>query len=409
MMRGKIRTPDSNGPITAVAADGLGSADQFLPGPRCLEIHRHMVRARTMEERMVKMSKSGEAYFYLGGPGEEAFNVALGLQIKKGQGPDFDYIHFHYRNSATMIAMGMPPIDCLRQMAMTATDPFSFGRNFTMHFCSKEWNIPPVVSAVGMQWSKAPGTAHVQKRHGGDGITIAIGGDGGTQEGDFQTCLIWTTRPGRELPVLMIVTNNRWAISTSEQNVHAEKHISDRGQAFGIPGESIDGNDPLASWFAVRKGMEYCRTQRRPYIIEAMVSRLYGHSSSSGSPRSDDADCLPLFEQRLLDAGLIDKVQIEQVHAQAQDEIERAVELVMKEPRPRPEDVEKFIYAPSRVDAVYPGDYTGLPKETSAEKPAATPTNGTDRAVEPAIPSFSREPLASAGAALAKGSRLNEG
>ena len=286
MMRGKARTPNSDGSATAVVPGGLGSGDQFLPASRCLEIHRHMVRARLMEERMVKMSKSGEGYFYIGGPGEEAFNVPLGLQIKKGQGPDFDYLHFHYRNLGTMIAMGMAPIDSLRQMAMTATDPFSFGRNFPMHFCSKEWNIPPVVSAVGMQWSRAPGTAHVQKRHGGDGITIAIGGDGGTQEGDFQTCLIWTTQPGRELPVLMIVTNNRWSISTPERSVHGEKHISDRGQAFGIPGESIDGTDPLASWFAIRKAMEYCRTQRRPYIIEAMVTRLYGHSSSSGSPRA---------------------------------------------------------------------------------------------------------------------------
>ncbi len=356
-----------------------------------------MVRARTMEERMVKMSKSGEGNFYIGGPGEEAFNVALGLQIKKGQGPDFDYLHLHYRNGAVLIAMGMPPIDSLRQMAMTATDPFSFGRNFSMHFCSKEWNIPPVASAVGLQWSKAPGTAYVQKRHGGDGISIAIGGDGGSQEGDFQTCLIWSTQPGRELPVLMIVTNNRWAISTPEPSVHGEKHISDRGQPYGIPGVTVDGTDPLASWFAIRKGMEYCRTQRRPYLIEAMVTRLYGHSSSSGSPRANEADCLPMFEQRLLEAGLIKQAQVDQVHAAALDEIEQALEIVSQEPRPRPEDVEKFTYAPSRVDAVYPGDYTGLPQETLPVSATlgATPMNGNEREVEIAAPG--RDALAECG------------
>src|ERR1700685_4597716 len=82
--------------------NGLGSADKFLRAHQCLQIHRHMVRARVMEERLIKMSKSGEGYFWLGGPGEEAFNVPLGLLIKKGFGPDFDFLHLHYRSSATM-------------------------------------------------------------------------------------------------------------------------------------------------------------------------------------------------------------------------------------------------------------------------------------------------------------------
>jgi len=72
----------------------------------------------------------GQGYFWIGGPGEEAFNVCLGLQVKKGRGPAYDYLHLHYRNSATLVAMGMPLIDGVRQMAMTRTDPHSMGRNF---------------------------------------------------------------------------------------------------------------------------------------------------------------------------------------------------------------------------------------------------------------------------------------
>ena len=92
-----------------------------------------MVRTRAMEERMIKMSKSGEGYFWIGGPGEEAFNACLGLQVKKGCGPAYDFLHLHYRNSATLVAMGMPLLDGIRQMAMTATDPHSMGRNFAGH------------------------------------------------------------------------------------------------------------------------------------------------------------------------------------------------------------------------------------------------------------------------------------
>ncbi len=86
------------------------SGQEALPVEKCLEIHRLMVRSRAMEERMIKMSKSGEGYFWIGGPGEEAFNICLGLQVNKGQGPAFDYLHLHYRNSGTLIAMGMPLI-----------------------------------------------------------------------------------------------------------------------------------------------------------------------------------------------------------------------------------------------------------------------------------------------------------
>src|SRR5262249_59903933 len=98
--------------------------------------------------------------------------------------------------------------------------------------------------------------------------------------------------------------NNGWGISTHASVVHAEKHILDRATAFGIPGEVVDGNDPIASWHAIRRAMEYCRQKRRPYMLEAMVSRLHGHSSSSGALLvRDDPDCIVLFEEKLIEAG----------------------------------------------------------------------------------------------------------
>lgn len=340
---------------------GLGLRDQFLPAERCLHVYRLMVRSRALEERMIKMSKSGEGYFWIGGPGEEAFNVCLGLQVKKGSGPAYDYLHLHYRSSATMIALGMDPADSIRQMAMRNTDPFSLGRNFPSHFSRKEWNVVPVSSVIEIQFAQAPGTAIVQKRHGSDGVTIVVGGDAGTAEGDFATCMLWSSRPGNELPVLMVVMNNGWGISTAHESQHAVKNVIDRGAPFGIPGEVVDGNDPVASWFAVERAMQHCRQTRGPYMLEARVSRLYGHSSSSGAPRSNDPDGLALYEERLLKAGLLDRATAERVHAEAKDEADEAVARVMREPQPEPGDVEKFTYAPSPIDHVYPDDYTGLP------------------------------------------------
>jgi 2-oxoisovalerate dehydrogenase E1 component alpha subunit len=353
---------EGNG-VAALAEMNVLTGREALPAARCLELYRIMVRTRFMEERMIKMSKSGEGYFWIGGPGEEAFNAPLGLQVRKGHGPAYDFLHLHYRNSATMIAMGMPMLDSVRQMALTATDPFSMGRNFPSHYSHKPWNVLPVSSVIEIQFAMAPGTALVQKRHGGQGITIVVGGESGSAEGDFASCMLWSTRPSNELPVLMIVMNNGWGISTSYCSQQAVKSVVDRGKPFGIPGESVDGNDPVASWFAIKKAMEYCRSQRRPYLLEARVSRLYGHSSSSGAPRSEDPDCLAQFEERILAMGWLDQAALDEIHEAAKAEAEAAVAQAKREPRPQAQDVEKFTYADSPVDKVYPGDYTGLPGE----------------------------------------------
>ncbi len=338
------------------------SGIESLPAERCLEIFRLMVRTRALEERTIKMSKSGEGFFWVGGPGEEAFNVCLGLQADKGQGPAHDYLHLHYRNAGVLVALGMSMLDHMRQMAMKSTDPHSMGRNFVGHYAVPKWNIPPVTSVIEVQYTMAPGTAIMQKRHGGIGVSVVVGGDAGTAEGDFTSCMVWSTRPGNELPVLMAVTNNSYGISTPSRTQHSERRISDRGEAFGIPGECVDGNDPIAVWHALERGFEYCRRQRRPYLLEAMVSRLHGHSSSSGAARRQRNRLLGAFENKLVAAGVIHRELVELIYHDAHEEADQAVERAMNEPAPTFADVQRFTFAPSEVDAVYPEDYTGLPE-----------------------------------------------
>jgi len=353
--------PESSTETTLLPS--LETGDESLPGELCQHIHRVMVRSRRMEERMIKMAKSGEGYFWIGGPGEEAFNTCLGLQIKKGRGPNFDFLHLHYRNEATLVAMGMPVLDGIRQMAMRATDPHSMGRNFPGHFSVADWNIVPVSSVIENQFAIAPGTAMVQKRVSSDAITIVVGGDAGSAEGDFASCLVWSSRPANPLPVLIIVMNNGWGISTCSAGQHGERHVSDRAGPFGIPAEVVDGNDPVASWHAIRRGMHHCRTKRTPYFVEAGVSRLNGHSSSSGAARvTNEPDCIELLERRLRRAGIMDAEEIERVHEEARAEADAALEQSLLEPLPVVADIERYTYHPSPVDAVYPGDYTGLPR-----------------------------------------------
>src|SRR5262245_50478537 len=214
-----------------------------------LRIYDLMLRSRVLEERLITMYKQGDGYFWIGGPGEEAFNVPLGLLVNKGQGVDHDYLHLHYRSSGTLLAMGGDPVDSLRQMKNTATDPYSRGRNFAGHYSVRKWNLVPVTSPIEVQFSIAIGTARAQRKGtGAKGITIVQGGDAGTAEGDFATALVWASRKGCELPLLLIVTNNRYGISTPYAGQHGNDQIAERGKAFGMPTAVIDGNDPVASY-----------------------------------------------------------------------------------------------------------------------------------------------------------------
>ena len=311
-----------------------------------LQMHSLMVKARVLEERLIQMYKQGDGYFWIGGPGEEAFNVPLGLLIHKGQGPQYDYCHFHYRQSGTLLAMGTDPVDAMRQMKNTATDPYSGGRNFVGHFSIREWNVVPVSSPIEVQYSMAPGTAIANKRAGGRGITIVTGGDAGTAEGDFSTCLIWSSRPANPLPILMIVTNNKWGISTHYQGQHGEKRISDRGKAFGIESKTIDGNDPEVAYRELSAAMEYVRTERKPFLLEAVVSRLYGHSSASGANRlNDEADCIVGFERRLEERGLLTRQQMDGLRATFAAELLAAHKQVKEEPQPDPKSIHDHVFS----------------------------------------------------------------
>lgn len=326
--------------------EGAGLAPDLL-----VRMHELMLETRLLEERLIAMPRQGDGYFWIGGPGEEAFNVPLGLLVHKGEGVAYDYLHLHYRSSGTLLALGADPVDSIRQMKSTATDPYSGGRNFVSHYSVRKWNVVPISSPIEVQYTMAPGTAMAQKRAGGRGITIVQGGDAGTAEGDFASCLVWSSRPGNELPVLMIVTNNQFGISTSYGTQHGEPRISDRGRAFGIKTASIDGNDPEVAYVEIKKAMDYVRTERKPFLLEAAVSRLYGHSSSSGSNFVDnETDGLARFEAKLAERKILSRPAMDDLRARITQELLAAYHKVRQEPQPDPSSIWDHVFAEPTVN-----------------------------------------------------------
>ncbi len=321
----------------------------LLPKPQVVRMMDLMVKSRVLEERLIKVYKAGDAFFWIGGPGEEAFGVPLGLLTNKGQGPAYDYLHLHYRATPTLIAMGMPYIESIRLIMNRATDRSTGGRNFANHYCYPEWNVVPVGSPIEVQYGMAVGTAMSQRRRKMKkekaGVTIVTGGDAGSAEGDFATCLIWSSRPDKELPIYITVQNNKWGISTPYSEQHGEKNVADRGKAFGIRTNVVNGNDPIESYFQIQNDLDYIKKNTRPVLTEFQVSRLFGHSSASGANREAGEDPIATFEKRLVDSKYVGPGFVKELWAKYELESREAADIVRSEPGPEKSTIWDHVYA----------------------------------------------------------------
>lgn len=359
------RTPPKSAPSNktlkktngAKVSKGLSLFSKLsLPKELQLEIFDLMIKSRVLEERLIKVYKTGDSFFWIGGPGEEAFGVPLGLLVHKGQGIQHDFLHLHYRATPTLIAMGMTMEDSLRLMMNRSTDPSTGGRNFCNHYCFPQWNVVPVTSPIEVQYGAAVGTALAQRRrrpeNGGtklkvNPISIVTGGDAGTAEGDFASCLVWSSRPGAEVPLFITVQNNKWGISTPFDTQHGEKFIADRGKAFGIRTAMINGNDPIECYLGIQTEMEYIRRTGKPVLAEFRVSRLFGHSSASGANRESDVCPIELFEKKLVDQKWIKPAEVKEIWERYDEESRKAADLVRSEPVPTRESIWDHVYVGS--------------------------------------------------------------
>ena len=352
----KLNSKTKNSSLASAHSKNAGAKNFFgnLDSTIVKTIFSNMVKSRVLEERLIKIYRAGESYFWIGGPGEEAWGVPLGLLAHKGQGPAYDFMHLHYRCSPTLIAMGMPMIDGIRLTMNRATDTHAGGRNFSNHFCIPKLNIAPVTSPLEVQYPIACGTAHVQKRYFEQNkskmktrsISVVTGGDAGTAEGDFASSLILASRKGNELPLLITVQNNKWGISTSYEGQHGETFIADRAKAFNIKARVIDGNDPIEVYRTLDEDMAYIRKTGKPAFVEAMVSRLYGHSSASGAnPIQNEIDPVKIFEKKIIDQGLMTSAAVKTMWAGFEEEGVRATEQARTEPVPQAESIWDHVYA----------------------------------------------------------------
>lgn len=332
--------------------------------------YRAAVRSRTIEEFIVRLVSRGEVKFAIWGPGEEVHGVAAALALSRVVNRDHFGFVPHYR-SAALVSMWLEclgyedfAVDLLRQQFSKDTDEMSRGRQMVNHLHYPGRCVLPVQSPVGMQLDKAAGYAKGFKLRGiEDGVAMAIIGDGTTAEGDLHDAMnaasVW------QLPLIVMVTDNNIAISTTPEEGHGIKDFAAYARAFGLEHFECDGSDFWDSYEVTRAVAGHVKDHQAGALLHVRdLPRLNGHSSAADVTFDlSQPDPLLEFGEELVERGVLEPEDIVRrkegegrdyfahhepgrIMEQQIEEIRSIIRQVRDEPDPKPEEIDKHVYAP---------------------------------------------------------------
>jgi 2-oxoisovalerate dehydrogenase E1 component alpha subunit len=330
---------------------------------------RVVALARAVDERMWILNRAGRAPFVISGQGHEGAQVGLAWALRQGH----DWVAPYYRSIATCLAFGMTPRDLMLAQYAKGADPSSGGRQMPGHYGSPEHHIVSVSSPVATQILHAVGIALAAKTRKLDQVAVAIMGEGSSNQGDVHEALNFAAI--HRLPFVFIVENNGYAISVPAAKELSVKDVAVRAAGYGMPGVIVDGTDVLACYAAGREAVERARTGGGPTLIEAKVTRLTAHSSDDQETkyRTDEElaqgraqDPLPIFRDRLRDAGVLTDEIEEAMRTEIAALVEDATDHAEAEPDPDPFTGVDHVYAetwPSEAPPPWHPTAAGEPQE----------------------------------------------
>ena len=215
---------------------------------------------------------------------------------------------------------------------------FTKGRDRSFHFGAKDWNIVGMISHLGPQLSLASGVAMAHKLSGEANVSIAFTGEGGTSEGEFHEAL--NTAAVWQLPVIFVIENNGYGLSTPASEQYRAKKLSDKGIGYGMEAVTIDGNNVLEVYHTIDEIAKDLRKNPRPYLVECMTFRMRGHEEASGTkyvPKDlmehwATKDPLKNYETFLLEEGILTEQYITDLRAKIKAEINAGLDAAYAEP-----------------------------------------------------------------------------
>jgi len=268
----------------------VGPWDPKLDPDTLRKMLRDMVTVRIFDDRMYRSQRQGKTSFYMKCTGEEAIAVAAQTAL------DRDDMHFPtYRQQGLLVARGYPLVDMMNQIYSNKGDKLQ-GRQLPIMYSDKAFGFFSISGNLGTQFPQAVGWAMAAAIKGDSRIAMGWIGDGATAEGDFHSAM--TFAAVYNVPVILGVVNNQWAISSFSGIAGAERAtFAQRAVGYGVAGLRVDGNDALAVFAAVRWAADRARSNQGPTLIEFFTYRAEGHSTSddpSGYRPTTEAKAWPL-------------------------------------------------------------------------------------------------------------------
>lgn len=335
--------PPAHQPDAALQAALL----QTLGAETAREMLETMWTIRIFEEKAKELYALGRIHGTMHlSIGQEATAVGASFALRRG----YDYLLNHHRGHGHCLSWSG---DVNRTMAefMGKETGFCRGRGGSMHIADVERNNLGANGIVGGGLPIAVGVGLSIQLRGTDQVVMVIFGDGASNEGAFHESLnmasIW------RLPVVYLCENNQYGMSMSVARAINVEHISQRACAYGIPGVTVDGNNPLAVYDAVSQAASRARAGSGPTLVEAITYRWEGHSKSDRQAyRTRDEvrewqqrDPIPRFAQTLIAAGLLDEAEAAALHDRACAAVEASVAFAEASPEPAVETLMEGVYA----------------------------------------------------------------
>ena len=315
------------------------------------QFYEKMFLIRKFEEKAGQLYGAGKiggfCHLYIG---QEAVVVGLESVADKG-----DKRVTSYRDHGHMLACGMDAKGVMAELT-GRIGGYSKGKGGSMHMFSKEKHFYGGHGIVGAQVPIGAGLAFADKYQGNSSVTFTYFGDGAANQGQvyetFNMAALWG------LPVIFVIENNQYAMGTSQQRSTSSAEIYERGQAFGIPGEAVDGMDVLAVKAAGQVAVNHCRSGKGPYILEIKTYRYRGHSMSDPAKYRtreevqkvrEEKDAIEHIRDLLLTGKHCGEDDLKMIDKEIKAIVNDSAEFAKESPEPVPEELWTDIYAEMEV------------------------------------------------------------
>ncbi|MGA2630103.1 MAG: dehydrogenase E1 component subunit alpha/beta [Terriglobia bacterium] len=326
--------------------------------------YRTMYLSRQVDDKEIQFKRQNRAYFQINGVGHEAIGVAAALHMR----PGVDWFYPYYRDRAFVLQVGQTPLDMLLQAVGAKSDPCSGGRQMPSHWSSKPLHIVARSSPTGTQVLHAVGAAdatlyfsvvqeaaQLASGYQSDELVYTSLGDGATSEGEFWEALNWACL--RKLPLLYVVQDNGYAISTPVDHQTAGGSISKLVKSFPhLLTLECDGTDFPESYETARQAVEYVRGHRGPALIHAHVIRPFSHSLSDDERvykpeevRRQEAGRDPVHKMAKLLTGehILSPKELKDLQSSVEAEVRAAADQALAAEPPSPATVMDYVYSPA--------------------------------------------------------------